>query len=68
MIRINKCLPTIHGRRWPTKRCQNTLALMGQYHRDNQYEIAWPATSEHLLKDIQFSFIEKPKFTKEMHQ
>jgi predicted transposase/invertase (TIGR01784 family) len=26
------------------------------------------ATSEHLLKDIQFSFIELPKFTKEMHQ
>ena len=26
------------------------------------------ATSEHLLKDIQFSFIELPKFTKEMYQ
>jgi len=25
-------------------------------------------TSEHLLKDIQFSFIELPKFTKEMHK
>jgi predicted transposase/invertase (TIGR01784 family) len=26
------------------------------------------STSEHLLRDIQFSFIELPKFTKEMHQ
>ena len=25
-------------------------------------------TNEHLLKDIQFSFIELPKFTKEMHK
>jgi predicted transposase/invertase (TIGR01784 family) len=39
---------------------------------DNEYHtrhlILNQATSEHLLKDIQFSFIELPKFTKEIHE
>jgi predicted transposase/invertase (TIGR01784 family) len=42
------------------------FGIDSDYH--TRHLIMNKATQEHLLKDIQFSFIELPKFTKEMHE
>jgi len=46
---------------------QKTAPLISFLNASLELEGDHQVTNEHLLKDIQFSFIELPKFSKEMH-